>query len=138
MLFIAVALPSGVREIFFKLLGTGPETNLAEIGYSWPEALYEVEALFAKALREKSMNLNHPKIVALKTELENHREHINSKPRGSIELTFPVSVKTDTDSITYKLGKGTNGEIVLMADLCTLQRAYTAIKPDFECELEEI
>ena len=51
MLFIAVALPSGVREIVFKLLGTGPETNLAEIGYSWPEALYEVEALVAKALR---------------------------------------------------------------------------------------
>ena len=46
-------------------------------------------------------------------------------------------MKTDPDSIKYKLAKGKNGEIVLMADLCTLQRAYTAIKPEFDCHFEE-
>ena len=50
---------------------------------------------------------------------------------------LPISVKSDPDSIKYKLAKGKNGEIVLMADLCTLQRAYTAIKPEFDCHFEE-
>ena len=50
---------------------------------------------------------------------------------------LPISVKSDPDSMKYKLAKGKNGEIVLMADLCTLQRAYTAIKPEFDCHFEE-
>ena len=137
MLFIVVTLPSGVQDVVFALLGTGPETNLVEIGYTWPGVVYSVDALFASALAKKTLTHTSPKIVALKAELENHRDHINSKPRGSILLTLPISVKTDPDSIIYKLAKGKNGEIVLMADLCTLKRAYTAIKPEFECNFED-
>ena len=137
MLAIVVTLPSGVKDVVFALLGTGPKTNLVEIGYTWPGVVYNVDALFASALAAETITLTSPKIVALKAELENHRDHINSKPRGSIQLTLPISVKTDPDSIKYKLAKGKNGEIVLMADLCTLQRAYTAIKPEFDCDFEE-
>ena len=137
MLAIVVTLPSGVKDVVFALLGTGPETNLVEIGYTWPGVVYNVDALFASALAAETITLTSPKIVALKAELENHRDHINSKPRGSIQLTLPISVKTDPDSIKYKLAKGKNGEIVLMADLCTLQRAYTAIKPEFDCHFKE-
>jgi hypothetical protein len=79
------------------------------------------------------MSVTHPKIVAMKQELENHRKHINCAPKGSMELTLPVPVKTDPDTVSFKLAKGSVGELILMADLCCFHRKYTEIKPVFKC-----
>jgi hypothetical protein len=134
---ICVGLPSGVTDICFTLVGAGPATTLASITYTWPQVMYEIEGLFASAISKKTMAINHPKIIALKLELENNRKHENRKPQGSIEVSLPIPVKTDPDSITYKLAKGTDGVIVLMADLCAFHRAYIAIKPEFRSDFED-
>ena len=65
------------------------------------------------------MTVNHPKIIALKLELEKNRQHIDVKPRGSMEISLPIPVKIDPNTVNYKLAKGTDGVIVLMADFCT-------------------
>jgi hypothetical protein len=62
------------------------------------------------------MTLNNEKIVALKSELENLKDHINSKCCGSIKLNLTISVLTDPHSITCKFAKRKNGDLVLMAN----------------------
>lgn len=137
LLFMCVVLPSGVTDVRFKLNGTGPATMLATITYTWPEVMFEVEGLFASALSKKTMALNHPKIIALKLELENNRKHVNSKPQGTMDITLPIPVKTDPDTITYKVAKGLDGVTVLMVDLCAFHRSYTAVESEFECKFEQ-
>ena len=137
ILSICIVLPSGVTDVRFKLDGTGPATILATITYTWPEVMYEVEGLFASALSKKTMSLNHPKIIALKSELENNRKHVNSKPQGTMDISFPIPVKTDPDSITYKVAKGQDEVTVLMADLCGFNRSYTAVNTEFESNFEQ-
>ena len=78
------------------------------------------------------MTVDTPKIIALKLELENNRQRID--PQGSIEISLPIPVKTDPNTVNYKLAKGTDCVIVLMADVCTFHRTYTAIKPEFHCD----
>ena len=62
------------------------------------------------------MTVNHPKIKALKLELENNGQHLDGKPQGSMEISLPIPVKTDPNTVNYKLAKETDGVIVLMAD----------------------
>ena len=99
--------------------------------------MFDVEGLFASAIRNKTMTVTHHKIIALKLELENSRKHIDSKPQGSIEISLPIPVKTDPDTVCYKLAKETDGVIILMADLCAFHRAYTVVKPEFQCSFEK-
>ena len=77
-----VSLPSGVTDVGFSLLGNGPATTLAAITYTWPKILYEVDGLFESAIKDptKSLPPTHPKIIALKLELENNRKHIEAAP----------------------------------------------------------
>ncbi|KAI9554969.1 hypothetical protein GHT06_020258 [Daphnia sinensis] len=89
--------------------------------------MFDIEGLFASAIFKKTMTVEHPKITALKLELENNTQHIDRKPKGSMEISLPIPVKTDPNTVNYKLAKGTGGVIVLMADLCSFHRSYTAI-----------
>ncbi len=53
-----------------------------------------------------------------------------------MEISVPIPVKTDPNTVNYKLAKGADGVIVLMADLCLFHRVYTAIKPEFNVILK--
>ncbi|KAK4010312.1 hypothetical protein OUZ56_019457 [Daphnia magna] len=109
---ICVTLPSGVTDIRFTLDGTGPATTFATITYTWPQVMFDIEGLFASAIKKKkTMTVEHPKIIALKLELENNRQHIDRKPQGSMEISLPIPVKTDPNTVNYKLAKGTDGVI---------------------------
>ena len=50
-----------------------------------------------------------------------------------MELTLPVPVKTDPNTVSFKLAKGDQGKLILMADLCCFHRKYTEIKSVFKC-----
>jgi hypothetical protein len=49
---ICVTLPSGVTDIRFTLDCTGPATTLATVTYTWPQVLFEIEGLFASAIKK--------------------------------------------------------------------------------------
>lgn len=76
-------------------------------------------------------------IIALKTELENHRDNIETKPQGSIELSLPIPVQTDPSTVSYKAGKTPDGVIVLIANLSAFHNSYTMKKAGFECEFQD-
>ncbi|KZS01517.1 Uncharacterized protein APZ42_001802, partial [Daphnia magna] len=72
----------------FSLVGSGPGSSTARITYSWPKILFEIEAIFKKAITSSELRVCHPKIIALKNELKNNRDSIDSTPKGSMELTL--------------------------------------------------
>ena len=49
-------------------------------GDTWPQIMFYIEGLFASAISKKTMTVKHPKIIVLKLELENNRQHIDVKP----------------------------------------------------------
>jgi Na+-translocating ferredoxin:NAD+ oxidoreductase RnfA subunit len=66
---ICVTLPIGVTDIRFTLDGTGPTMTLATITYTWPQFMFDIEGLFASAIK-KTVTVDHLKIIAFKLELE--------------------------------------------------------------------
>jgi hypothetical protein len=50
---ICVTLPSDVTDTRFTLDGTGPATTLATVTYTWPQVMFEIEGLFASAIKKK-------------------------------------------------------------------------------------
>ena len=99
-LFICVSLPGGVKDVVFSLQGVGLATTLAVIEYTCPQVVYDVDCLFANALKNNTMSSTHRKILAMKQELENHRKHINCAPKGSMELNLPVPHKIMPGAMT--------------------------------------
>lgn len=132
-----VNLPSGATDVKFTLLGTGPATSAATVSYIWQPIMYTVEGLFTTEIKKSNMSATHPTVIAVKTELENHRGNIETKPRGSIELSLPIPVQTDPKTVSDKAGKTPNGVIVLIANLTAFHCSYTMKKAEFECEFQE-
>lgn len=76
-------------------------------------------------------------IIALKAELENLRGNIEAKPRSSIQLSLPIPVQTDPNTVSYKAGKTPDGVSVLIANLSAFHTSYSMKKAEFECEFKE-
>ncbi|XP_045025151.1 uncharacterized protein LOC123469870 [Daphnia magna] len=89
---IVVSLPGGASDVEFSLVGSGPGRSTARITYSWPKILFDIEAIFKKAITSSELPVCHPKIIALKNELKNNRDSIDSTPKGSMELTLPINL----------------------------------------------
>ena len=133
---VNVNLPSGATDIIFSLLVSGPVTSTATVTYEWPRIMHTVEGLFNSEIKRKTACLP-PYIVALQSELENHRSNIQDTPRGSIELTLPIPVQTDPGTVSYKNGKTPNGIIVLIANLSAFHGSYTMKKTELECPFQD-
>ena len=134
---VCVALPSGVTDVKFSLLGSGPATTTAKISYTWPEIMFSVEGLFAVEIKNNSLSSTHPLIVGLKLELENNRSNIAAKPEGSIELTLPIPVQTDSKTVGYKAGRNADGVIIMIARLSAFHNSYTKEKTEFDCQFQD-
>ena len=132
-----VALPSGVMDVKFSLLGSGPATTTAKISYTWPEIMFSVEGLFAVEIKNNSLSSTHPLIVGLKLELENNRSNIAAKPEGSIELTLPIPVQTDSKTVGYKAGRNADSVIIMIARLSAFHNSYTKEKTEFDCQFQD-
>ena len=133
---VCVSLTSGARDVRFALLGTGPATTTASITYKWPKVMYHVESLFESAIRDKTLSPTDAKIVALKLELENNRDHIETAPQGYMELSLPIPVQTAGEAVNYRCAKNNEGDIVLIADLCAFHTSYTVKKKESACKFQ--
>lgn len=134
---ILVTLPGGVDNVTFSLVGNGLWTSKARITYSWPKILFDIDALFAKDVKEGKLEWCHPKIMALKNELRNNRDSIGDIPVGVMELTLPIPVKTTADSISHR-GVKKDGTMVLIAELVGFfQKAYILKQANTKVTFEE-
>ena len=119
---VAVTLPSGVKDVTFGLVGSGPASSTARITYSWPEVMFNVEDLFKTKIKGNKMSVTHPIVLSLKSELENNRKNIQEEPRGSIQVTLSIPVQTNTEKIKCKAGQDEDGVLVVVANCLPLIR----------------
>ncbi|KAK4024314.1 hypothetical protein OUZ56_009697 [Daphnia magna] len=93
--FILISVPGGSTEVEFSLVGNGPGSSTARIKHSWPPVMFDIDSLFAKvSIRNEKISQFHPKIVALKNELENNRDSVDAIPQAVIEIPLPIPVQT--------------------------------------------
>ncbi|XP_045023141.1 uncharacterized protein LOC123467161 [Daphnia magna] len=135
---IVVSLPGGASDVEFSLVGSGPGSSTARITYSWPKILFDIETIFKKAITSSELPVCHPKIIALKNELKNNRDLIDSTPKGSMELTLPISVQTATSSISRAGGKTADGSMVVIVELLAFQNSYTVKQFDKKIDFVDL
>ena len=52
-----------------------------------------IEEIFATEIEQESIPSSHPKIFAMKKELQNNSAAVDLLPHGSIELSLPIPVQ---------------------------------------------
>lgn len=135
---VVASLPGGTEEAKFSLVGLGPGTKTARIVYHWPKISFQFDELFAKQIKADKITNYHPKIVALKKDLQLNRERIDQNPTGSMELTLPISVQTAESSILrYGVRQQNDGSRVLIAELTAYQSMYTVKEEEDAVKFEE-
>ena len=135
-LCLVIDLPSGVTDFQLKLPGIGPAASILLVSYLWPELVYKVTGLFDKEIKAGIMTEIQPAITALKLELEKTRSNIQDIPRGSIQITLPVPVQTNSDAMVFKAGMNAKGVTVLVVHLQAFHTDYTAKKHEYAVNFE--
>ena len=94
LLFMYVLLHGGVNcsAVNFNL-GEGNGSTTATISYPCPKLGYNWNVMFESELEKKESLSFHPLVVAVKKELKNHRESVDSIPECKIQLNLPIPVK---------------------------------------------
>ena len=136
-LSIIATAPSGAENIAFSLVGSGPGSSSAQITYDWAKILYNVDVIFEKSIKDGSLPKCHPKLMAIRKELENNRQSIDDIPRGVIELNLPIPVQTATDSIKIQ-GGVKEGCKVIIVDLKAYQHSYSVKQSDKVVKFEDL
>ena len=137
--FILISLPGGSTDVEFSLVGNGPGSSTANIRYSWPPVMYDIDSLFAKVtIKNEKISEFHPKITALKNELANSRNSVDSVPQEVIEIPLPIPVQTAKNSYQFVGGKKPDGSMFIIADLTAYQNTYSAKKSDMRVTFVEI
>ena len=135
---MVAALPGGAKEVEFSLIGTGAGTSYGKITYSWPQIMYDPVALFASSIKKKLLEQYHPKILAVKNDLPNHRISIDAIPRAVMTVKFPIPVITAEDSIIRSGVQLDDGTMVMMVELMAYQNSYAIKKKDTKVSFEKL
>jgi len=122
-----VTLPSGAKDVQFNL---SPDGRSAIVDYEWPKALYTMDDLFRRWIDKKELQIYHPKIIAVQSELEKFRDTVDQAPRGSIHISLPIEVQTATSTWSKTGIKRTDGVMMLLVELMAHQKAYTVKQTD--------
>lgn len=133
---IVVNLPSGSGNVKFSLNENGTK---AFVKFSWASAMYDPNILFRKFIESKAITHYHPKILAIKSELEKSRKSINEVPHGVIEITLPFQVQTEISSIEKHGVRTTedNGQsAILIVELKSNQKMYSLKNSDMSVSFE--
>lgn len=130
MVIVVAALIGGVTDANFSVVGDGPGTRTVRIDYLWPAMSFDIEGIFAQEINDESLPVCHPKIEALKKDLEKCRSCIDQIPKGSIELTLPIPVQTIVNSVKITGKKTKDGTRFLIAELMGYQNAYMVKEKD--------
>ena len=87
--------------------------------------------MFESELKKKELKSFHPLVIAVKKEIKNHRESVDSIPECKIHLQLPIPVQTSPDSIIKKGKKNLDGGVQVFFLLIGYESAYTkTIKTD--------
>lgn len=113
--FVAVAMVAGIADIKFEISENG---KYITIEYTWPTALFRANELFEDEIRDKNMkiDLNHPKIHSLTTELLNSGITENSYPKGSIIVQLPSQVQREIGTWKKKAVKRNDGSKIALLE----------------------
>ena len=137
-IIIVAALYGGSSNVKFSLVGSASGSSMAKITYDWPKIAYNVDWILKKKIDSGDLPLCHPKIIALKKELQNYgvtNHAIKSTPRGEITLHLPIPVETASDYISCSGGKTTDGSMIVIAELTAYQNSYSTVE-HFEKTIE--
>lgn len=135
-LFLLISVPEGARNLEFSIVGNGPGSMKAQVTYSWPSLTYDLDSIFERAFKT-GLPTCHPKIMALKKELENHRDCVDEIPVGVIELSLPIPVQTAAESIKFQGGLK-DGHRIVMADLKAYAKPYLLKQADKIIKFDEL
>ncbi|KAI9556051.1 hypothetical protein GHT06_018618 [Daphnia sinensis] len=137
--FILKSLPGGSTEVEFSFVGNGPGSSTAHIKHSWPPVMFDIDSLFAEvSIRNEKISQFHPKIVALKNELENNLDSVDAIPQAVIEVPLPIPVQTAKASYQFIGIKTPDGSAIMIADLTAYQNSYSVPKSDMKVTFVEI
>ena len=93
------------------------------------ELLYNIEKLYAKSIEEGALTNYHPRLVALKNGLTNHRETKNDVPVCEIHLQLPISVLTAENTISRQgVRVKETGAFLLITELTAYETLYNQEK----------
>lgn len=75
---VMVTLPGGATSVRFEV---NEEGDSAILTYDWPQASHDMQDLFGKKLKEKTMTMDHPLILAFERGLAKKRALIDAIPK---------------------------------------------------------
>ncbi len=122
---VVASLFGGTTDVEFTLLGSGPGTTSAQITYKWAPHSFNIEELFAKAIKSQTIPSCHPKIVQLKKGLQKCRASKDDTPVGTIDLTLPIPVLTSENSISRPGRKNKDGVMIMIIELTAYESLYS-------------
>lgn len=148
---IMAALPGGITDVEFSLVGTDAGTTLARIEFSWPTHMHDLTPgtlqegfLIAEPTSEKSKTTSEEyaeisvatvdnsvapkdmaKLISFQDVLKSKRNSIDKAPKGTNDIVLPASVQTSIESYTLQVKKAKDGSLLLFADLMAYQGSNT-------------
>lgn len=110
-LFIAVIVPGRVEysAVTFSLGTTGHGSSTAKFTYTSPKIIFDWKTMFETELKNQELLSFHPLVVAVKKEMKNHRESIDSTPQCVINSNLPIQVQTAAETIKKKGKRNLDG-----------------------------
>ncbi|SPQ99123.1 unnamed protein product (mitochondrion) [Plasmodiophora brassicae] len=122
---VVAVMHSGASDFNFKL---SDDASTAIIAYTWPEPAYNVQLLFKKELASKTLEAYHPKLVAIKRELEQFRDTIQDPATGAVHVKLPIPVQTEVATWSKQATARSDGTTLILWELKSFERAYTVTR----------
>lgn len=122
VVILLVPIYSGARNIKFSVSENG---LVATIKYDWPSALYNMVKLFEHDIKNGSLFLENPKIIAIEEDLSNYRSTTNEIPSFKIEVILPCQVETNPNSHFVKGYLDNDGTRIVRIELPVMKKEYS-------------
>lgn len=78
----------------------------AIVEFEWAACSYNVMEMFKEELESGAIKDYHPKIAAIKSELEQVLDSTGVAPKGYVKVKLPINVQTDTSTWTKSWAYG--------------------------------
>ncbi|KAG9405736.1 hypothetical protein AC1031_003653 [Aphanomyces cochlioides] len=96
MVIATVCLPSGANKVDVTI---DPSGAFGLVKIDWSIIMHSVEGNFSNQIKRKHITHYHPKIMALKEQLQNYSSLLNEAPTTIFRKQFPVSVNPANDQV---------------------------------------
>lgn len=110
---VFISLPGGASNVHVEL---NEEGTSCVVTHTWPEASFNMANMFRKKLKDKTITLNDPKILAIERGLSKVRKSIDAAPVSRTIIPLPMKVQTDPSSWTKNGVERRDGTQIILAD----------------------